>query len=151
MANFEASIPVKSPAEKVFEFLLRPANLVAISPPAASMELVKGPDIFELGSRYEFNLGGFGPVQRITHEIIEVVAPQRYVEKAVKGPLPHWIHEHVVETSSNGEVIVFDRIEFEPPGGFIGFLVTEEKILESLEKGFAHRHKELKRLLEQNA
>jgi ligand-binding SRPBCC domain-containing protein len=97
-----------------------------------------------------FNLGGFGPVQRITHEITEVVHPTRYIERAVKGPLPHWIHEHIVEPQDGATVIVIDRIEFEPPGGFIGFLVNEEKILESLQKGFEHRHRELKRLLEQN-
>jgi ligand-binding SRPBCC domain-containing protein len=151
MAIFEASIPVNVSAETVFDFIIRPTNLVLISPSAAAMELVKAPETFERGSRFEFNLGGFGPVQRITHEIIEFVAPTKYTEKAMKGPLPHWIHEHIIEPQGDANVLVIDRIEFEPPGGFIGFLVNEEKILESLQKGFEHRHRELKRLIEQTS
>jgi ligand-binding SRPBCC domain-containing protein len=150
MANFEASIPINTTAEAAFEFLMRPANLVIITPSAAPMEIIQAPERFSVGVKYEFTLGGFGPVQRMTHEITEVVSPTRYVEKAIKSPLPHWIHQHIIEPKGNGEVVVTDRIEFEPPGGFIGFLITEDKILESLDKGFTHRHRELKRLLEQD-
>lgn len=127
MANFESSIVVQTSVETVFEFMLRPANLVRISPSQAPMEIIQAPEEFQEGTRFEFTLGGFGPVQRITHEITEIIRPTKYVEKAVKGPIPHWIHQHIFEPQGGSEVLVIDRIEFEPPGGFIGFLVTEDK------------------------
>ncbi len=151
MAEFEASVAIIRPAQAVFEFLIRPANIERLSPPEANMEFIDAPEVFTQGIRFDFHLGGFGPVQRITHEITEMEAPFRYVETLVKGPLQAWVHQHIIEPTSDSEVLVIDRIEFEPPGGFVGFLINEDKILHSLRKGFAHRHRELKRLLEQDA
>ena len=151
MAEFEMSVEINRPAQIVFDFLVRPANLERISPPGAEMEFIDPPEVFAAGTVFEFHLGGFGPVQRIKHEITELQAPLRYVETLLKGPLQAWVHEHIIEPKSDSEVVVIDRIEFEPPGGFVGFLVNEDKILHSLRKGFAHRHRELKRLLEQDA
>jgi ligand-binding SRPBCC domain-containing protein len=45
-------------------------------------------------------------------------------------------------------VEIIDKIEFEPPGGILGFMITADKIHESLEAGFYHRHQQLKKLLE---
>lgn len=151
MAQFESSVEINRPAQVVFDFLIRPANVERLSPPQANMEFIDPPEVFTAGMQFEFHLGGFGPVQRITHEITEVDPPRRYVETLVKGALQSWTHEHIVEAKGDNLCVVTDRIEFEPPGGFVGFLINEGKILHSLEKGFAHRHRELKRLMEQDA
>src|SRR5262245_44607137 len=111
MANFESSTLIPVPAEKAFDFMIRPANLVRISPSQAPMEIVKAPEVFTASSQYEFTLGGFGPLQRMTHEITELVRPTKYVEKAVKGPISHWIHQHIFEPKGPSEVLVIDRIE----------------------------------------
>jgi ligand-binding SRPBCC domain-containing protein len=147
MARFESSVVVSSSPHAVFDFLLRPANIALISPPQMGLSFIDAPELLATGTRLEFQVQGFGPPQRIIHEIIEVEAPRRFLERQVKGPLRHWVHEHLVEHESPGQVVVIDRIEFEPPGGLVGLLVTEHKILQSLSAGFDHRHRELKRLL----
>ena len=43
------------------------------------------------------------------------------------------MHEHLVEEAPAGEVVAIDRIEFEPPGGMLGFLITKRRILDELE------------------
>ena len=150
MASFELCISIDCPRETVFDFLIRPANVVDISPPDASLKLVDVPEVLELGSVVEFEVGGFGPVQRMIHEITAFDRPNSFTETQRKGPLKSFVHEHIVE-SGNSMAVVIDRITFDPPGGLVGFLVTEELILKSLQGGFEHRQRELKRLLEQTA
>jgi len=147
MGSYEASTTLPSTTEAVFDFLIQPANALKLSPPAMGLNIIDAPERFELGSRFEFEVGGFGPVQQFVHEIIEINPPGSYTEKLVKGPLPHWVHEHIVEMHASGEVLVIDRIEFEPPGGLARFLVTEARILDSLATAFDHRYRELKRLM----
>ncbi len=149
MAQFEASVTFSSTVEAVYDFLIRPANALKISPPGAEMNVIDAPEIFVVGSRFEFELGGFGPPQRFVHEITTMDAPKGFTETLVEGPLPVWVHEHIIQASSNGVVELIDRVVFEPPGGFVGFLVTEDRILDSLQSGFAHRHREMERLLEE--
>jgi ligand-binding SRPBCC domain-containing protein len=147
MAHFETSVTLACPRERAFEFLLRPANVVLISPPEMGLNFTSAPEIVELGSRLEFKIQGFGQVQTFLHEIT-VLDPHRQIsEKQVKGLFGRWVHDHVLEIDANGGVRVTDRIEFDPPGGLLGFLVTRNKILEHLEEGFEHRHEQMKRLL----
>jgi ligand-binding SRPBCC domain-containing protein len=150
MASFELCVSIDCPREAVFDFLIRPANIAKISPPDVSLTMVDVPEVLELSSIVEFEVGGFGPVQRMIHEITAFDRPNSFTETQRTGPLKSFVHEHIVEFSGS-EAVVIDRITFDPPGGLLGFMVTEEFILKSLQGGFEHRHRELKRLLEQTA
>jgi len=148
--EFKSSVTVDCPPEEVFDFLLRPDNIVRISPPEMGLNFTKAPEVLELGSILEFSVLAHGQVQRLAHEITHFESPVRFVEKQVEGPFKHWVHEHIFAVDEQGSVTVTDRIEFKPPGGLIGLLVTENKILESLDDGFAHRHEQLQKLLNGN-
>jgi ligand-binding SRPBCC domain-containing protein len=67
----------------------------------------------------------------------------------VKGVLPRYVHEHILSAEADGQVLVVDRIEFEPPGGLLGFMLTADRLRSSLQSGLVHRHNALKRLLEE--
>ncbi len=148
MAAFEASVTLNCALEDTFDFLLQPENIKLISPPEMDLVFVDAPKILELGSVLKFKVQSYGMVQEIAHEITALSRPESFVEKQVKGPLKHWVHEHILEVDESGIVTVIDRIEFEPPRGLAGLLVTESKILDALDDGFAHRHGQLKKLLE---
>lgn len=148
MAEFKTSTTVACPVEQAFDFLIRPANAVRISPPALGLVFTQAPEVLEIGSRFEFKVQGWGQVQTLQHEVISLDRPRQFIEQQVKGPFKKWVHEHSVLVNSDGEVVVFDRIEFEPPGGLIGLLITSQKIIDHLEEGFYHRHQELRRCLE---
>jgi ligand-binding SRPBCC domain-containing protein len=148
MPSFECSVVIDRPAETVFAFLIRPENLERISPPSSQLTYLDAPDQIVLGTQLSFELGGFGPLQKVVHEISEFDPPHRFVEKLISGPLPHFVHEHVVVSDGTNGSTVTDRIEFEPPGGFIGMLVNEARIIDSLKAAFAHRHRALKEQLE---
>ncbi len=146
MAVFEASVPLQSGIDEVFEFLLRPANVQQISHPDMGLSCVNAPELVAVGVRIDFKVQSMGIVQELSHEITVVEAPHRILEKQIVGPLQLWIHDHLFEATPEGGVRVIDRIEFEPPSGLAGLLVTEDRIRSSLEDGFDHRYLQLETL-----
>jgi ligand-binding SRPBCC domain-containing protein len=86
--------------------------------------------------------------QKIVHEIVEFEPLHRFVEQQVHGPLKFYRHEHVVRAHDGRGIQLIDRIEFQPPGGLAGMLLTESRILKGLQHAFEHRRRELKKHLE---
>ena len=151
MAIFESSTIINCGVDHAFDFLIKPANVALISPPNMGLHFVSAPEEIEKGSKLQFKIQSFGQVQELVHHITVLDRPKRFVEEQIKGPLKAWIHEHHFESTADGQVIVRDTIEFLPPGGILGFMVTESRILDSLDEGFELRYKKLKQLLEQEA
>ncbi|WP_373652285.1 MULTISPECIES: hypothetical protein [unclassified Schlesneria] len=146
MPIFESRTDLHGSLDQVFDFLIRPANLQAIAPPQMQFVFVTPPPIIELGSRLKVKAQVYGMVQELTYEIVELNTPTQFREKMVEGPLKLWLHDYIVEPhSSSDKVTLINRIEFEPPGGVLGFLVTADSILEALEDGFEHRREALQK------
>ncbi|MFG0334039.1 MAG: hypothetical protein ACF8TS_11805 [Maioricimonas sp. JB049] len=146
MAVFEHRQAIPRPVETVFDFFTRTENLMELSSPDMGLMFTSAPDVITAGSRLEFRVQGFGQVREIVHEVVEFERPRRFREEMIDGPMPRWIHEHVFE-AVDGEAVVYDRIDFEPPGGILGIFLTEDKILDSLEDGFLHRERAVERML----
>ena len=151
MADFECSVTVNCSIDQAFSFLIRPANAVKFSPPDLGLVLIDAPEILQTGSRIEFKIQTWGQVQHLVHEITTVTEPTRFIETQVRGPFKKWVHTHLLEAAGPEKVVITDQIEFDPPGGLIGLMVTRKKVLEHLEDGFLDRHERLVELLEQNA
>lgn len=148
MPVFEARIEIKSPLETVFGFLIQPEKVAALGPMEIPFRIISAPQELSMGSQFEFELTAAGLPQTFVHEIIEFIEPTRFVERQVRGPLGKFIHEHNFREAGDGVVEVHDRIEFAPPGGMAGFLVTEARIRQSLDQSIGHRLRQLKRVLE---
>ncbi|MGE3316270.1 MAG: SRPBCC family protein [Planctomycetaceae bacterium] len=152
MAEFEATVTIGSTAAAAFDFLVRPANLMQITPAEAGLKLVSAPERLSLGSKLEFEMSGYGPTtQRMHYEIVEFDEPRRFVERQIKGPLKRYEHEHFIEPLADGSIVVTDKLIFEPPGGLLRFVVTEERVMTSLSKALEYRQRKMKRLLERAA
>jgi ligand-binding SRPBCC domain-containing protein len=147
MAQFDTSVAVRAPLEKIFDLFLKPSTIVRLSPPKLGMVLIRGPEELAPGTELEFKVQAWGQVISSVHEIIQVERPRIIVERQIKGPFRNWEHEHLFSMNDAGDVVVADRISFAPPGGLIGLLVTESKILDELENGYDHRHKQLLKLV----
>jgi ligand-binding SRPBCC domain-containing protein len=146
MAVFEHEHVLSCDVERIFDFLARPANIARLSLPENRLTFVSAPEVIAAGIELEFEVLAFGQRQSLVHEIVVLERPRRILERMVHGPLEDWEHEHVFEQSGAGTRLI-DRITFAPPRGLLGLLLTEQRILGSLEKGFAHQ----RRLLEQFA
>ncbi len=147
MAVFETSLILEVTAEQAFDFLIRPANHEKLSPPGMGLKFVNSPEAFALGTQFEFKIQAWGQILTAKHEIIEFERPTLFVEQQVQGTLKQWRHEHRFEMNPDGKLVIGDYIEFQPPGGLMGLMVTESKILDNLEDGFYHRHQQLRKLL----
>ena len=148
MAEFESSVKLRSTPETVCDFLLQPENIQNISPPDTGLKFTLAPQRLSEGSRIEFEIRGFGQTQRLVHTITVLEFPERFVEQQTVGPLKQWLHEHRIESLEPGIVQVTDSIQFTAPGGLVGLLMTESRILENLHQGFEYRHRRMRELLE---
>lgn len=145
MPAFESAVTLQAELDALFEFLIRPLNFAKLVPPGTTLEFLDAPEIIAAGSRLEFEISGLGPTQKFLHEVVECVRPERIFERQVRGPFAAFEHTTLLESVGGGVQLV-DRIEFEPPGGLAGFLLTEDRIQRLLTDSYAHRHAELQRL-----
>lgn len=147
MEVFEVRLTVPCPVETAFDFVIRPENLMKISPPEVSLAFVNVPDRYAMGSRIDFKVQVFGLVREISHEVTAWDEPHSFVEQQVAGPFQKWIHEHRFESTDDGRTVLIDRIEFEKPGGAVGLIMNANRIRENLEDAFDFRHEMLEQLL----
>ncbi len=148
MPNFQSSSsPLKCSGSALRSFLGQTANLSQISNPDLELEVVSAPPEVTLGERIEFRITAYGFKQRATHEYI-TVAEDTIIELQVDGPLRAWRHAQRIEINGDGECRLIDEIDFEPPGGMLGFLLTEARIRESIQEGMEHRYSVLQELIE---
>jgi ligand-binding SRPBCC domain-containing protein len=131
-------------------FLGRPANLPQISNPDLELEIVKAPLEVLTGERIEFRITAYGFKQRATHEYL-ATSEILILESQIDGPLRAWQHAQKIEIVGHDSCRLIDEIEFECPGGMLGFLLTEARIKESLEEGMDFRYATLQELIESGA
>ncbi len=147
MAVLESEVEIACEPPRLFGFVNDPANRPRVSPPNVNVELVEAPDAFSEGARLTFVVQAYGQKQRFLHEIVEWEEHVGFTERQVQGPFAKMVHRRDVVESPRGTKLV-EQVAFEPPGGLLGFLLTEARIREMLGDGFRHQHRELRRLLE---
>lgn len=150
MPVFIQETDLTCPPAKVWEFLIRPANLVAISPPELNVQLAEGPEVLHLAARVTVVGQRWGLTQRMVSEVTRWEPGFLFVDEHRESPLRKWIHTHRLEGTATGTRLT-DQIDFEPPGGMLGFMVTARKVLQELEAMFEYRTRRLKELLEEAA
>jgi ligand-binding SRPBCC domain-containing protein len=146
MPVFEASQVFPRSLEEVFDFFIRPANLVTVSPPELHMKLTDGPERLALGARVTLDGRRWGIAQRIVSEVIDFQPGVGFIDAQTKGPFRKWVHTHTFAVVPGGTE-ARDRIEYEPPGGLLGLVATVSRIDADLKWVFGFRQQQLARLL----
>ena len=138
MAQFNLSAEFNCSPSTLRNLLGAPGNFEAITDPEMQFELIAAPREVTVGEEIAFAIvtGGFRQVLR--HRWITVNDLQIVVEQ-VEGPTEAWHHDQTISPSQGG-CILTESITFEPPGGMLGFMVTEAAILESLQRTTAVGH-----------
>lgn len=148
MPLFETQVSLACSPDRLFDFLIRPSNVLSLNPPEMNVSLIAAPEVVGEGSLIRFQIEAFGFKQQMLHEIINFRRPAGFLLREVEGVLKKFEHEHQLLAQPDGTTVLFERVTYEPPGGMIGFLLTETKVRESLEKNFSHRHRQLKQQIE---
>lgn len=150
MPRFERTLVLRCPIRRVWEFLCRPANVVAVSPPELHMRLLEGPEVLSLGARIVVQMRRWGITQRLASEVTALVPESLLVDEQREGPFSKFAHTHRLEPVAEGTRMV-DQIDFEAPGGLLGLVVTAASIQSDLEWAFDCRSKKFRELLEGSA
>lgn len=145
MPHYTASIEIARPVAELFAFYSKPANLVALTPPELKLELVTAPEVIELGSQLVWKARRWGITQRIVQQVTLFDVEKSIVTEQTQGRLPRWIHGSQFTASAAGTLIQ-ETIEFEPPGGLLGMMVSADAIRKELDALFAYRSKKLSKL-----
>ncbi len=143
MPVFQSRLVLPRPAEEVFEFLATPANLIQVAPPEAHLQLVSGPERLELGATFVCKSKHLGVSQHIAVEVIDFRPGQVLIIQQQRGPLKKWVHATLFADAPEGTEM-HDRIDFEPPGGLLGLLVTAQFIDRTLHSTFRYRDSKLR-------
>lgn len=147
MPQHQTELSLDVPVRSAWDFLTTTANIPKIALPEIQLVIEEAPSHLEQGSRIRFCIEVMGAIIHATHEIVEFVPYERYVEEQVEGSFASWRHEHEFLTGDGGRTIVRDTIDFERPGGLVGLLMTENRVRKQLDEGFEHRAFRLQQLL----
>jgi ligand-binding SRPBCC domain-containing protein len=142
MPLFNTNSLLNCSATSLRNFLGRPANLPDISDPDIELEIVQAPAVIEVGEKIIFRVTAMGLRQRMTHEYL-TASEFEILESLIEGPLPLWRHRQHLEALSDNQCRLTDEVEFQPPGGLLRFVLTEQRIRESLEAGMTFRYQAL--------
>jgi len=145
MGKFSLTTTLPCSAATLREYLSDPGNLPSITDPEVELEVAAAPAVATEGEEIEFSILACGLRQRMRHRWVTVTDSLIVVEQ-VDGPTRSWRHEQEIRTCAEGCALT-DRYLFEPPGGMMGRIVTEEAITEMLTDSTALRHELLAEML----
>ena len=120
------------------EYLGSVSNFLLITDPELEIEIIESPEVVTAGEEISFSIVTSGFRQVLRHRWTTVTDSQIVAEQ-VMGPTQSWHHAQTILAAAGG-CSLEETITFEPPGGMLGFVVTEDGILESLSTGTAIRH-----------
>ena len=147
MPQFSASIVLPCSVTSLRQWLGTPANLPRVSDPELELEIISAPPVVTVSQKIEFRVTSFGFKHRSIH-VYTAVSELEIVEEQVEGPMRAWQHRQAYEVVAPGQTRLTDEFRFEPPGGMMGFILTEARLRESLEDGMAARHAALQAMVE---
>lgn len=147
MATFESSARLNCSPAALREYLGVPANLPLISDPELELEVLEAPVVIKHDALIDFRISAYGFKQRMQHRYVEV-SETEIVAEQTDGPTRAWIHRQTIVDHGDGTCTLKDQIDFEPPGGMLGFVMTEDKIRESIKDGMEFRYETLQDLLQ---
>jgi ligand-binding SRPBCC domain-containing protein len=150
MLKFETSAVLPCSAAALRQFLGCPANLPEISDPDIELQILSAPETVQAGTRIEFRIMSFGLRHRMAHEYRQVTETEIF-EVLVDGPLPAWQHRQQLQALGPQQCQLTDTVEFQLPGGMLRFILTEERIRESLTTGMQYRYQTLQQMAESGA
>ena len=140
MMIFVKESVIRATPERVFAFHELPDALERLTPAWETARIVRPALNLRVGSTaiVETRLLGFVPVRWVAkHTAYD--PPHMFEDVQVSGPFRRWRHRHVIEPHAEG-AILRDEINFEPPFGLAGRLISPLLIVPRLRRLFEHRH-----------
>lgn len=148
MPRLELTTDIRVPPEKLWEFHEDARNLLRVSPPNLSVELVGGNVRVYEGACIALRLRWLGRTVEWESLITECQPPYSFTDTAVRSPLRLWRHQHLFQPLPQGGTRLIDRIDYEPPRGLLGALFRRFRGEKQLQALLEYRQQRTKALLE---
>jgi ligand-binding SRPBCC domain-containing protein len=143
--HYTVTVDIAHPLPELFAYLTTPKNLLQLAPPDLSLELLTAPDMLVHGSRLVWKGRRWGVSQQMTHEVTLFESGKILVIEQKQGPFARWVHANHFEARDAGTRIV-EKIDFDPPGGLLGYVITADAIRKDLDKITAYRARKIKEI-----
>lgn len=147
MPEVVCSTNLKCNASTLREYLGNTSNLKHITDPDMNLKIVSADEVIEEGSEIEFQVSTYGIKQTMKHRYT-AVSETLIQSEQLEGPTRSWLHQVIIQDTADGNCKLTDKISFEPPGGMMGFVMTEAKIKESILEGMESRYESLAEILQ---
>ncbi|MBI1832941.1 MAG: SRPBCC family protein [Planctomycetes bacterium] len=143
--HYTATLEVAHPLPELFAYLTQPKHLTQLTPADLNLELVTAPEVLTLGSRLVWKGRRWGISQQITQEVVAFEVEKLIIMEQKQGPLARWVYASQFSAIEKGTRIV-EKIDYDPPGGLLGFIVTADSLRRDFDKLLAYREKKLKEI-----
>ena len=139
MPTFSFSSELDAAPDRVWAWHLRPGALTRLTPPFESSQVISSGGVAE-GARVEVRAGILPGVATVwTMEHYDVVPPDHFRDRMLRGPFDRWEHLHRFERLSATRTRATDEITWQLPLGALGAL-ADGMVRHRLERMFAYRH-----------
>ncbi len=141
--RFDQTVP--HPRDAVFAWHERPGAIRRLTPPFMADVGTEPTMGLRNGSRAELLLNGAPPpFNRWVAEHFDYRPPESFSDRAVRGPLPNWVHHHRFE-DLGGSTRVRDDVSFDLPRAAIGPArsIGSPIVQGQLRRMFDYRHRQL--------
>lgn len=138
---------VRAPVTDVFAFYSNIANLRRITPPNIKLEIVEIVGNMREGTRITVRTGRWFVVWEWRLRIAEFVPNRRFVDVQEEGPFARYEHLHEF-LPHDGGTLLRDTLDFVLPYEPFSAPLRDWILKPQLDRLFAFRHQETRRLLE---
>lgn len=145
MPTIATTLILPRSVSEMFTYFARPQHVIELSRPELNMQLVSGPEQLHLGAQTVFQAERLGITQQMMSEVTHFEPDRLIVLEQRKGPFRQWIQKQQFTATENGTQLE-DCIDFEPPGGILGLMVSADWIKQDLLKMFAYREGRLREM-----
>lgn len=148
METYEKSTLIKCSAQELFDFHMDTNNILKITPPNISVELLTPEITPKEGAVLKIkSTKNYIPINWEV-KIEKLEKPHTLIDVALKSPFKYWEHQHIfIEHRDFTELK--DVVKFEVPFGVIG-KIAQFFIYNDLINMFEFRHQKTKEILENN-
>lgn len=148
MHHFVKESRIAAPPDVVFAFHESPGAFQALVPPWEHVEVERAPESLRPGTRVVLRTR-FGPFSlRWVAEHTEYEPGRLFADRQVSGPFAHWYHRHRFVDDGDGGTVLRDEVEYRPPLGALGSLLSSRLIEAKLGRLFDYRHTVTRRIIE---
>ena len=145
MPNHTLELSVAVDVETLFAFFRNPREAMVLSSPDLGLTLEEAPEKLEMGSQVKTRTKRWGISQVIVMEVVQLESPSLILSEIRQGPFPRWTHSLRFEPLDRGTKFRAE-IEWKPPGGMLGMLLSESVMTAQLDKMADYQREQMLKL-----